>query len=83
MHRAGLRPGLSIGGQKRASVDVIEDVDGNLFLDFMAGIAVANTGHSHPHVVQAIEEQARNFCISAAVILLRADGRTLAEKLAD
>ncbi|OGQ82126.1 MAG: 4-aminobutyrate aminotransferase [Deltaproteobacteria bacterium RIFCSPLOWO2_12_FULL_60_19] len=39
----------------------IEDVDGNLFLDFMAGIAVAATGHSHPKVVQAIEEQARKF----------------------
>jgi 4-aminobutyrate aminotransferase len=40
---------------------VIEDVDGNLFLDFMAGIAVASTGHSHPMVVKAIEEQARKF----------------------
>ena len=40
---------------------VIEDVDGNLFLDFMAGIAVASTGHSHPKVVQAIEQQARKF----------------------
>ncbi|HBA39302.1 MAG TPA: aspartate aminotransferase family protein, partial [Deltaproteobacteria bacterium] len=38
---------------------VIEDVDGNLFLDFTAGIAVTATGHSHPKVVQAIEEQAR------------------------
>src|SRR5437773_9618670 len=40
---------------------VIEDVDGNLFLDFMAGSAVASTGHSHPRVVQAIEAQARKF----------------------
>jgi len=40
---------------------VIEDVDGNLFLDFMAGIAVTATGHSHPEVVRAIEEQARKF----------------------
>src|SRR6266550_6857829 len=40
---------------------VIEDVDGNLFLDFMAGIAVTGTGHSHPKVVKAIEEQARKF----------------------
>jgi 4-aminobutyrate aminotransferase len=40
---------------------VIEDVDGNLFLDFMAGIAVASTGHSHPQVVKAIEEQACKF----------------------
>src|SRR5262245_35795388 len=40
---------------------VIEDVDGNLFLDFMACIAVASTGHSHPKVVKAIEEQANKF----------------------
>ena len=40
---------------------VIEDVDGNLFLDFMAGIAVTGTGHSHPKVVKAIEGQARKF----------------------
>lgn len=40
---------------------VIEDVDGNVFLDFMAGIAVASTGHSHPKVVKAIEKQARKF----------------------
>src|ERR671923_2836560 len=40
---------------------VVEDVDGNLFLDFMAGIAVASTGHSHPRVVEAIEAQARKF----------------------
>jgi 4-aminobutyrate aminotransferase len=39
----------------------VEDVDGNWFLDFMAGIAVASTGHSHPKVVQAIEQQARKF----------------------
>ncbi len=37
------------------------DVDGNHFLDFMAGIAVASTGHSHPEVVKAIQEQAENF----------------------
>src|SRR5574341_538208 len=46
---------------KEGRGSVIEDVDGNLFLDFMAGIAVASTGHSHPRVVKAIEEQARKF----------------------
>jgi 4-aminobutyrate aminotransferase len=40
---------------------VIEDVDGNLYLDFTAGIAVTSTGHSHPEVVRAIEEQAQRF----------------------
>ncbi len=36
----------------------VEDIDGNLFLDFAAGIAVTSTGHSHPKVVAAIREQA-------------------------
>ena len=37
------------------------DVDGNQFLDFTAGIAVTATGHSHPNVVRAIQEQAEKF----------------------
>lgn len=37
------------------------DVDGNRFLDFMAGIAVCSTGHSHPSVVQAIKDAADQF----------------------
>ena len=40
---------------------VVEDVDGNLFLDCAAGIAVASTGHSHPDVVAAITDQAQRF----------------------
>jgi 4-aminobutyrate aminotransferase len=39
----------------------VEDVDGNVFLDCTAGIAVASTGHSHPDVVRAIVEQAGRF----------------------
>jgi 4-aminobutyrate aminotransferase len=37
------------------------DVDGNRFLDFAAGIAVCSTGHSHPKVVKAIQEQVERF----------------------
>jgi 4-aminobutyrate aminotransferase len=36
----------------------IEDIDGNVFVDFAAGIAVNSTGHAHPEVVRAIQEQA-------------------------
>ena len=36
----------------------VEDVDGNLFLDFNAGIAVCSTGHAHPRVVDAVRRQA-------------------------
>ena len=37
---------------------MVEDVDGNMFLDFAAGIAVVSTGHCHPRVVDAIQKQA-------------------------
>lgn len=37
------------------------DVDGNRFVDFASGIAVNSTGHSHPEVVRAIQEQAERF----------------------
>jgi 4-aminobutyrate aminotransferase len=40
---------------------VIEDIDGNLFLDFNAGIAVTSTGHCHPDVVRAIQDQAASL----------------------
>jgi 4-aminobutyrate aminotransferase len=39
----------------------IEDIDGNLFLDFAAGIAVNSTGHGHPRVLSAIKEQAADL----------------------
>lgn len=43
---------------RRGRGSVIEDVDGNLFLDFNAGIAVCSTGHAHPRVVEAVQRQA-------------------------
>jgi 4-aminobutyrate aminotransferase len=46
---------------QRAQGSMVEDVDGNRYLDFMAGIAVAATGHSHPEVVAAIKGAAERF----------------------
>src|SRR2546421_12907982 len=43
---------------KRGRGAIVEDVDGNAFLDFAAGIAVCSTGHCHPKVVAAIQKQA-------------------------
>jgi 4-aminobutyrate aminotransferase len=40
---------------------IVEDVDGNRFLDFSAGIAVCSTGHCHPDVVRAIQRQAETL----------------------
>jgi 4-aminobutyrate aminotransferase len=49
---------LVIGGGKGA---MVEDVDGNRYIDFMAGIAVSSTGYNHPKVVAAIKAQADRF----------------------
>ena len=46
---------------RRGRGAMIEDVDGNLFLDFNAGVAVCATGHSHPKVVEAIKKQVDEF----------------------
>ena len=43
---------------RRALGSVVEDADGNLFLDCNAGIAVTSTGHCHPRVVAAVQQQA-------------------------
>jgi 4-aminobutyrate aminotransferase len=40
---------------------MVEDVDGNRYLDFMAGIAVSSTGYGHPQVVKAVKEAADRF----------------------
>jgi 4-aminobutyrate aminotransferase len=45
----------------RGSGAMVEDVDGNVFLDCAAGIAVNATGHSHPDIVRAVTEQAGKF----------------------
>jgi 4-aminobutyrate aminotransferase len=49
---------LVVAGGARA---MVEDVDGNRFLDFMAGIAVTSTGYNHPQVVAAVREAAGKF----------------------
>jgi len=46
---------------KRAKGVWVEDVDGNRFLDFNSGIAVCNTGHCHPRIVEAIRRQAEQL----------------------
>jgi 4-aminobutyrate aminotransferase len=46
---------------RRGEGMIVEDVDGNRFLDFSAGIAVVSTGHCHPDVVRAIQRQAETL----------------------
>jgi 4-aminobutyrate aminotransferase len=61
---------------------VIEDVDGNRFLDFTAGIAVCSTGHCHPQVVQAIQSQAAQLLHMSGTDFYYAPQAELAQKLA-
>ncbi len=60
----------------------VEDVDGNLFLDFTAGIAVCSTGHCHPQVVQAIKEQADQLLHMSGTDFYTTPQTALAKKLA-
>jgi 4-aminobutyrate aminotransferase len=62
---------------------VIEDVDGNRFLDFTAGIAVCSTGHCHPQVVAAIQQQAAKLIHMSGTDFYYAPQGDLARKLAE
>ncbi len=62
---------------------MVEDVDGNRFLDFNAGIAVVATGHCHPRVVEAIQEQAARLIHMSGTDFYYEELVALAEKLAE
>src|SRR5689334_308070 len=68
---------------ERGSGAVIEDVDGNLFLDFTAGIAVTATGHCHPHVVEAIQDQAAKLLHMSGTDFYYEPQIDLAQRLAE
>ena len=61
---------------------ILEDVDGNTFLDFNAGVAVAALGHAHPEIVEVIERQAREFIHISGTDYYYPHQTALAEKLA-
>jgi 4-aminobutyrate aminotransferase len=61
---------------------MVEDVDGNRFLDFAAGIAVVATGHCHPEVVAAIQKQAAELIHMSGTDFYYLNLVDLAEKLA-
>jgi 4-aminobutyrate aminotransferase len=67
---------------KRGRGALIEDVDGNTFLDFAAGIAVVSTGHCHPEVVAAIQKQAAELIHMSGTDFYYPNLVELAEKLA-
>lgn len=67
---------------KSAEGVYVEDVDGNTFLDFTAGVAVCATGHAHKTVVKAIQDQAARFLHMAGTDFYYALQSDLAEVLA-
>lgn len=62
---------------------IIEDVDGNTFYDFAAGIAVCATGHSHSKVVEAIKKQADKLIHMSGTDFYYTEQVELAEKLVE
>src|SRR5271156_4196071 len=67
---------------KRGRGALVEDVDGNTFLDFAAGIAVVATGHCHPEVVAAIQQQAAELIHMSGTDFYYPNMAELARKLA-
>jgi 4-aminobutyrate aminotransferase len=68
---------------KRGQGALVEDVDGNVFLDFAAGIAVVATGHCHPEVVAAIQQQAAELLHMSGTDFYYPNLAELAQKLAE
>ena len=67
---------------ERGAGAMVEDVDGNRFIDFMAGIAVSATGYAHPEVVRAVQEAAAKFLHICGTDFYYAGMADLCEKLA-
>ena len=68
---------------ERAQGAVVWDVDGNRYLDFTSGIGVTNTGHCHPAVVKAVQDQAERLFHFAGTDFYYAAQADLAEKLCE
>lgn len=68
---------------ERAAGAVVEDVDGNRFLDCTAGIAVCSTGHCHPRVVAAVQQQAGRLLHMSGTDFHYAQQTELARRLAE
>src|SRR5580700_546564 len=67
---------------RRGRGALVEDVDANTFLDFSAGIAVVATGHCHPEVVAAIQQQAAELIHMSGTDFYYPNMAELAQKLA-
>ncbi|MDQ7096567.1 aspartate aminotransferase family protein [Desulfosporosinus sp. PR] len=66
---------------KRGEGAMFEDVDGNIFLDWVGGVGVLNIGYSHPEVIAAVREQAGNYFHAMMNIVTHEGYIKLAEKM--
>lgn len=66
---------------KKAKGALVEDVDGNTYIDFAGAIGTLNVGHSHPKVVQAVQEQASQFIHTGFNVMMYESYINLAERL--
>lgn len=66
---------------KKAQGALVEDVDGNCYIDFAGAIGTINVGHSHPRVVRALQEQASQFIHTGFNVMMYESYITLAERL--
>lgn len=66
---------------KKAQGALVEDVDGNCYIDFAGAIGTLNVGHSHPRVVRALQEQASQFIHTGFNVMMYESYIALAERL--
>lgn len=66
---------------KRGEGAMLEDVDGNIFLDWVGGVGVLNVGYSRPELVEAVKQQADNYFHTMMNIVTHEGYIALAEKL--
>ena len=68
---------------KQANGSLVEDMDGNKFIDFAGAIGTVNVGHSHPQVVEALQKQLENFIHTGFNVMMYESYIELAEKLTE
>jgi len=68
---------------KKGKGCLVEDIDGNTYIDFLSSAAVMNTGYNHPKVVEAIKEQVENYVQFSTDYLYAAPQVELAEKITE
>lgn len=66
---------------KKATGALVEDVDGNSYIDFAGAIGTLNVGHTHPRVVRALQEQASQFIHTCFNVMMYESYINLAERL--